>query len=120
MITTTGISVLDSRAAIKYLIACLRLRDNAAGRNAAREPHIATDSRTTPDGNASKNGGASVDDNIILDNGMPYIAFYQGPMLIHRKALGAESHGLIQAHVFANDSGFADDHPGAVINKKTT
>src|SRR5687768_15489382 len=46
---------------------------------------------------------------------MTQIAFYQGPMLIHGKALGAKGDGLVQAHMFPDDGGFADDHTRAMV-----
>ena len=73
---------LDSGAPVEHLITYLCLRDTAARWNAAREPDIAADGRTTADGDAAKNGGASVDDNIILYDGMPYITLYQCTMFV--------------------------------------
>src|SRR5687768_9907374 len=109
---------LDCGATVKYFIAYLGLRDNAARSNASREPDVATDGRAAADGNAPKDGGAGVNDNIILDNGMAYIAFHQRAMLIHRKTLGTKGHGLIQAYMLAYDSGFAYDYASAVVYKK--
>ena len=89
------ITRLNAGATVIYLITYLRLRDNTAGRNAARKPDVTANGRAAPDGDTAKNSGASVDNYIILDNRVPNIPFYQRTMLIRGKAFGAQRYGLI-------------------------
>src|SRR6187455_3132173 len=109
---------LDSSTAFKHLATRLSLGNGAARRNAAGQPDIATDGRTTSDCNAAEDGRPGIDNHVVLDDRMAQVAFYQRAMFIHRETLGAQRHGLIQPHMLANNSGFPDDDAGAVVNKK--
>ena len=95
-----------------------RLADIAVFRNASGYPDVTADSRTAANGDAAENGRPRINHDVILDDGMPCIAFDQYSVLICREALGAQGDGLIQPHPLADDRRFTDDDAGAVIDEK--
>ena len=96
----------------------MRLRNNASGWHAAGEPDIAANCGAAADGNPAEDGCAGVNDNIILYDGMPCRSFEQGAVIVNGESFGPEGHSLLETHVCANDSGFADDNAGAMVDKK--
>ena len=99
-------------------IAHLRLRHIAARRYALGQPHIAANGRPGAHRDAAQDGGAGVDDDVVLDDRMARRAFHQRPARVHREALGAQRYRLVQAHALPEDGGLADHDPGAVVDEE--
>lgn len=97
----------------------LCLHDIAAGRSAAREPHIAAYGRAAADSDAPQDRGSRVYDNVVFYDRMPCVAFNQRSIFIYWKTLGTQRYRLIKTYTLANDGGFSDDYPGAVVYEKT-
>src|SRR3569623_3558309 len=112
-------SMSNARAVLYRIALAVRLGDAAAGRHAAGEPDVAADGRTAADGDAAEYRGAGVDHNVVLDDGVARQTLLQDPGLSGRKAIGAERHCLIEPHAFADHSGLADHHAGAVSDEET-
>src|SRR5262245_60250340 len=66
-------------------------------------------------GVSAEDGRAWVDRHIIFDRGMAF-----APAELHDIAGGlrAERHAVVYLHVIADDAGFSDDGPGAVVDKE--
>ncbi len=89
-----------------------------SGRHRFGEPDVPPHHAARTDhGLASKNLGSGVDGDIVLHGGVT-LDPAQARALLDRAS--AQGHPLIDAHVVANHSGFADHHPGPVIDEKVT
>src|SRR5271156_6166014 len=89
---------LNSAAFVERFAAGQRLSDIAVWRDVARDPDIAADSRSAPNNYATQNGRAGVDHHVVFNDRMARVALDQRAVLADRKTLGAQRHGLIQAH----------------------
>ena len=94
------------------------LRNVAARRHAARQPDIAANARTAPDGDAPEDGGAGIDDDFIFKDRVARRALFQRAAFILREALGAQCHGLVKPDMLADDGGFADDDARPMIDEE--
>jgi hypothetical protein len=61
---------------------------------------------------------ASVDDHVILHNGMARVSLDDLALIVGREMPRSQGHRLIDADPFTNDRGLADHHAGAVINEE--
>src|SRR5690349_10869036 len=110
---------LYSRAAIECIAAGVRLGDVAVGWDSAGEPDVAADHRAAPDGDAAEDGCAGVDDDVVFDDRVAWQAFDERTGFIDREAFGAERHGLVEPHAFADHGRLADNDSGAVVDEET-
>ncbi|CAB5709211.1 Uncharacterised protein [Comamonas aquatica] len=88
-----------------------------AGGHILGDPDIAADHCTLADGHPPQDGGAGVDHHVVLDDGVACPAFLQVALGILGKALGAQGHGLVDAHVLSEDGGLSDHHARAVVDE---
>jgi hypothetical protein len=95
-----------------------RLCHHAIRRHILGEPDIAADRRALTDRDAAEDGGAGVNDHVILDDRVSGVALDQVALIVGREMPRAERDRLINSHIVADDGGFADDDAGAVIDKK--
>src|SRR5216683_5970010 len=111
---------LSARSALTIPLAApqLCLGDLTAGRNAVGEPYAAADCRPPSHGDATEDGGAGVDDDIVLDDGMAQPALDQGAGVVGRKAARAQGYRLVQAHALADHGGLADHDARAVVDEE--
>src|SRR5688572_30248097 len=83
---------LNSRAPLKAVVSRASLGDEAAGGNAARQPDITTNGSALADGDAAKEGGARIDDHVVLNHRVPGQAFDQLTIALRRKSARAQGH----------------------------
>ena len=82
------------------------------------EPHAAADRRAASHGDAAEDGGAGIDHDVVLDDGMAQPPLDQRARLVGGEAARAERHGLVQAHSLADHAGLADDDAGTVVDEE--
>ena len=97
----------------------IRLSDIAVRGYAMGKPDVAADGRAATNGDAAQDGGARVNDDIIFNNRMPRIAFDKHPVIIFLEPFGTQSDSLVHADMSPDNGGFADNHAGAMVDKKT-
>ena len=71
---------------VKRLTTHLRLDDIAVGRDAAGQPDVAADSRSTTNRYATEYGCTGVDHDVVFDDRMTWLAFDEGAVFIDRKS----------------------------------
>ena len=81
---------------MKQFTAHMRLGNIAAGRDAMSQPDVAADGRAAADGDTAKDRRARINDDIVLNDRMPGIAFNEDAVLVFLETLGAQRDGLIQ------------------------
>ena len=96
----------------------IRLGDIRPRRHAAGQPHVAADGRALADGDAPEDRRPGINHHVVLDDRMARMAFLQLPVFVRREALGAQGHGLVDAHPLADDRGFADHHTGPMVDEE--
>src|SRR5690606_35083435 len=94
------------------------LGDMGAGRYVIDQPDVAPNGATLAQCDAPKNGGTSVNNHFVFDNRVTGQTLGERAIRIRWKALGAKCHLLIDAHMVADNGGFANDHPSSVVDEE--
>ena len=84
--------------------------DHRIGRHGFDHHRVGTDAAVRPDGDIPQNLGAGANDHLIFDGGVAFALFQAG---------SAQGDAMIQGDAFANFGCFTNDHPHAVIDKKS-
>lgn len=95
------------------------LGDNAARRDAPREPHVAPDHRAAADRDPSEDRGIGVDDHVVLHDRMAGRALLDPALVIHAEALRSQRHAVVQPHIRADPCRLADHHAGTVVREQS-
>jgi hypothetical protein len=95
-----------------------RLGDVAAGWHAAREPDVAADGRSLPDGDPAKNGGTGIDDDLVLDDRMARQPLLQVAFPVSGETFRTQGYALVHAHPLTDDRSFTDDDARAVVDEE--
>src|ERR1700733_15042886 len=85
-------AALNTATVGERLVARLRLRDPAGGRNIARDPYVAADGRAAPDADTPEDRRARINNHIILDDRMSRDSLNQRAVLAGRETLRAQRH----------------------------
>jgi len=83
------------------------------------KPDIAADGRAATNGNATQDRSTRINDDIIFNDRISYIAFDKNAVIIFLETFGTQGNGLIYANMPPDNCGFAYDHACAVVDKKT-
>ena len=74
---------------MEQLTAHMRLGNIAARWDAMSKPDITTNGRAATNGDATQDGGARINNDVIFNDGMSRIAFYKNPFIIFLETFGA-------------------------------
>src|SRR5210317_1278140 len=84
-----------------------------------RKPYIASDNRASTDSCISaENRSSRVYDNMVLHIRMSLDSLYQGAVLFLFETQRAQSYPLVQLHMLSDRGGFANNHPGSMIDEE--
>src|SRR5690606_7958879 len=103
---------------LSSIVAVSRLRDVAVGRNALREPDVAAHGRAFADGDSPQHGCARINDDVVFDDGVARDALGQIAVLVGWEAFRPQRDGLINPDAFADDAGFPNHDPRAVVDEE--
>ena len=82
------------------------------------KPDIATDRRAATNRDAAQDGDTRINNDIVFYDRKSSIAFDKHTVIVFLETFGAQGHGLIDANMTSYHGGLADDHTGAVVDKK--
>ncbi len=93
--------------------------DGRTGGDAACDPNTRPDHRVASDDRSSaQDGGVGIDDDVVFDGWVAFLAAYQLPVGIGREAECPERDALIEFDVLADFARLADHHTGSVIDEE--
>jgi len=72
----------------------------------------------TDHGFATQHCGVRINDDPIFDVGMPFSAFDQVPLFVLLETPGTERHAVVELHMVADHTRFANHDPRAVVDEE--
>ena len=90
-----------------------------AGGDIAGNPDVAAYLGAAPYGDAPQERRTGIDDDIVLDDGVPRYSLDGLSQPVQGKGLGPEGAALVDPYVFPDDAGLADNGAGAMVDEES-